>query len=151
MNHGNVSLAIKEEEWSVLVTEQETKDEVIKTISELFEVTEKPEKKICRKRVPKIGEYVLVNQRETAIFTRVHGGRHYNESEERYFGKVVELHPHVVVMESNGRIKTETVNDFKVGLIEFVCLKAIPEELWKMPYDRRTVRNFTKAFSDLVL
>ena len=129
--------------------ECDSKTAVIRTISELFDDSVKRPVPLRGKRLPQVGEYLLINERETPLFSRIHGGRYSCEHCRRHFGRVIEVHPHIIVLESNGSITSEMVSDFNVGLIKFVRLKRLPER--PISYDEKLLSTFVKSFENLLL
>lgn len=121
---------------------QDSKAAVIHTISELFGLEEHP--------VPKVGEFLLINEC-AAQYSRIHGGRYNIGYYRRYFGRVVEVYPHIIVLDSGNRMTSERVDDFKVGLVRYVRLKRLPESPEKISYDEKLLSRFIHSFENLLL
>lgn len=125
-----------------------THRKTVRAITELFE--DQLEDHAVKHRLPDIGEYVLINEC-VGVFSRVHGGRHEFHANRRYFGKVTQRYPHIIVMETRNGLTSEMVSDIKVGLVQYVGLKQLPEHPEKLTYDERLLSNFIKDFENLLL
>lgn len=102
--------------------------------------------------VPQVGECILLND-ECQSFTREHGGRCHRiqyRNNERYFGEVVEIYPHIIVLKTSRGLVSERIMDFKVGLLKYVKLKKVPESPEKISYDERRIETFVKSFEALL-
>lgn len=101
--------------------------------------------------VPQVGECILLND-ECRSFTHEHGGRYRNEhrNNARYFGEVMEVYPHIIVLKTSRGLVSERVMDFKVGLLKYVKLKKVPENPEKISYDERQLDTFIKSFEVLL-
>lgn len=140
-----------DEAYEIKLQEEQKANRVIRMIMELFEMPEIFLMPVRKDKVPKIGECVLINEREESLFSRIHGGRYDKECYRRYFGKVVEIHPHVVVLESGHGRTSERVADFNVGLVNYIRLKELPEKADRLSYDEKLFSAFARSFEDLLL
>jgi len=140
-----------DEAYETKLQEEQKANKVIRMIMELFEMPEIFPMPVRKDKVPKIGECVLINEREESLFSRIHGGRYDKECYRRYFGKVVEIHPHVVVLESGHGRTSERVADFNVGLVNYIRLKELPEKADRLSYDEKLFSAFARSFEDLLL
>lgn len=122
-------------------------EETVQAISDLFEGNLQSG---AKNRIPGVGEYLLVNECG-GCFSRVHGGRYEINLNRRYFGRVAQRYPHIIVMETRNGLTSEKVSDIKVGLVQYVSLKKLPEHPEKLTYDERLLSNFIKDFENLLL
>lgn len=144
-----------EKSLSGFVGEVSKDSETYDTVQKISKFIERPEIYPVRTRkntVPKVGELVLINERDGVCFSREHGGRYRNEymNSRRYFGEVVQVYPHIVVMRTPRGIVSERVWDFKLGILRYAKLKKFPESLKTMSYDERLLGTFIKAFESLL-
>ncbi len=102
--------------------------------------------------IPQVGEYVLVNEKECQSFTREHGGRYRNDYKfsRRYFGEVMAIHPHVIVLKTHRGMVSERILDFKVGILRYAKLKKVPDRPEEISYDERLLKTFIKSFESLL-
>lgn len=104
-----------------------------------------------RYRIPRIGDCLLLNERRS-MDSRIHGGRYGTESLRRYFGRVEEVHPHVVTFRTSGGFCiSEKVTDFRIGLIQYVRLKELPKQPELISYEEKKLDSFAKNFQELLL
>ena len=122
--------------------------ETVQAISDLFEG--KLEGSVVKRRVPDVGEYILINECG-GCFSRVHGGRYEINSSRRYFGRVTQRYPHIILMETGNGLTSEKVSDIKIGLVQYVSLKSLPEHPEELTYDERLLSNFIRDFENLLL
>lgn len=102
-------------------------------------------------RIPCVGDCLLINERKS-MDSRIHGGRYCAETLRRYFGRVEEIHPHVVTFRTSGGFYvSEKVTDFRIGLIQYVRLKELPEQSERISYEEKRLDSFTKNFQELLL
>lgn len=112
---------------------------------------ENAEQRSVAGRVPRVGECLLINE-VVRLNSRIHGGRYEAQSQRRYFGRVSQIHPYVVVLQmSNGLYVSEKVSDFQVGLVKYIRLKSMPEKENAISYDERELENFIGSFEELLL
>lgn len=103
-----------------------------------------------RKRVPHIGECILINE-TCREYSRIHGGRYDVEYKRRYFGQVAEVYPHIVLLRKpNGTYVSEKRSDFEVGLLRYISLKSLPENENEISYEEKDVESFAILFAKLL-
>ena len=139
------------EETDGYISEEESKEsKVVREISKLIEGPEIFPVYNGRNTVPQVGECVLINEKECASFSREHGGRYRNENSRRYFGEVVQIHPHIVVLKTDRGMISERIADFKVGIVKYAKLKQFPERPEMLSYNDRFLGTFIKSFESLL-
>lgn len=101
-------------------------------------------------RMPQVGDLLLINERlyKGGCGSRDYGGKYRTDLLRRYFGRVAEVYPHIIVLDTPRGYVAEKVTDFKVGLIQFVKVKEIPTE--EISYEDKEFTNFAHAFERLL-
>lgn len=112
-------------------------------------------KKIVKYPVPKRGDYVLINE----SYSKYKGYNHRfghglggpRLKPERYIGTVSGEYSHLFTIDTPRGIRTETRNDFTIGLVRFLVLKELPPNISAISYDDMAIDKFADTFEELLI